>query len=204
MRSRFAIAVMLGALSFVGCDQQAPDGPPQVRYGQDECIHCGMILSEERHTAAIVHVRDGRRESLLFDDMGDLMDYERENPGLAVHRRYVHDLDTKRWLTAEAAAIVHSPSLHTPMGSGLAAFDTRESADAAAKRLGDGRVLDWPAAVAERARAVAARSASAATPAASSASPASPASPAGGGDPPKACCPGGHHDPQSAPGTTDR
>jgi copper chaperone NosL len=193
MKLRWTGTLLLGAMLAWGCGQPETDGPPNVRYGQDECIHCGMILSEERHTAAIVHLVDGdRRESLLFDDIGDLIDYEIEHPELRIHRRYVHDLDTKQWLDASAAAIVHAPGLHTPMGSGLAAFASRESASAAVTRLSAGQVLDWPGAVTLRiaqklrksdgarlAREVADKSRS-------------------------ACCSGGEHDSQSSSGTADR
>lgn len=193
MKLRWTRALFLGALLAWGCEKPETDGPPSVRYGQDECIHCGMILSEERHTAAIVHVVDGgRRESLLFDDIGDLIDYEVEHPELKVHRRYVHDLDTKQWLDASTAAIVHAPGLHTPMGSGLAAFASRESAAAAVTRLGGGQVLDWPGAVTLRVSQKSKKSDGAGS------------APGFADKSRSACCSGGEHDSQSSSGTADR
>jgi copper chaperone NosL len=171
-------------LFIAGCGEQLADGPPAVRYGQDECAHCGMIVTDERHAAAITTVAgDGTSDYLAFDDIGDLIDYEREHPELKVHRRYVHDLKSKSWVEASAATIVHSPELHTPMGSGLAAFATPAAASGG---IAGAKVMDWANAVQFRSAASAARG---------SGENGQTVSTDGENKP---CCPGGHDAPESA------
>jgi copper chaperone NosL len=128
--TRFTAAsfVILSLLS--GCSHQPTDPPPRVRYGQDECAFCGMIISDERFAAALRVNEKGEIRDLLFDDIGDMIDYEKANPGIAVVHRFVHDLSTRRWIDAQAATYSHSDQLQTPMGSGIAAFADEHDAAA--------------------------------------------------------------------------
>lgn len=106
-----------------GCERTGPVGPPEVRYGQAECAHCGMIVSEERHAAAIVASMDGEQIDLIFDDLGCMIGYEADTKLPADARRYVHDFETRRWLSSDEARFLRDPEVHTPMGSSLIAFD---------------------------------------------------------------------------------
>ena len=132
------MVVLVGLLSAAGCSQQPTDGPPVVRYGQDECIHCGMILTDERHVAALRISEDGETRDVLFDDIGDMLEYEREQTGLTVVRRYVHDFETRQWVDARDAHFLVSDTIHTPMGSGIIAFAEQARAEAMQKK-DDGR-----------------------------------------------------------------
>ena len=131
--------IMIVALA-AGCSREAGDGPPQVRYGQDECALCGMIVSDERHAAALRAVVDGETRDLLFDDVGDMVEYEQENSSVKAVRRYVHDFETRRWVDAEQAKFVQDDKVHTPMGSGILAF-----ADEMRARARGRQVLQWSA-----------------------------------------------------------
>jgi len=118
-------------VSLAGCSRKTALEPPKVRYGEDPCIHCGMIISDERYAAAsLVELPGEGIVPRLYDDIGDLIDYEREKPGEAVVKRFVHDAATKAWIDADAAVFTHSPELRTPMVSGIAAFSTRAAAEA--------------------------------------------------------------------------
>ncbi len=118
---RFSSLFLLTFL-LVGCGSTETDGPPKLELGRDECAHCGMIISDARYAAAIIATVEGSRRPLLFDDIGDLLDYEHDHPELSIQHRYVHDHATRKWLVADEARFVHAPTLHTPMGSGIAAF----------------------------------------------------------------------------------
>ncbi|HWP40838.1 MAG TPA: nitrous oxide reductase accessory protein NosL [Tepidisphaeraceae bacterium] len=127
----------LTVVTACGCSPQPADGPPRVRYGSDECVHCGMILSEERHAAAMrVTDADGTVRDLLFDDIGDMIAYQRAHPELKVIRRYVHDYQTLQWLDALQAYYLLSEQFHTPMGSGIVAFGEESAARALAAEKG--------------------------------------------------------------------
>jgi copper chaperone NosL len=116
------IAAIAAAALLSGCSGAPNDGPPKVRYGQDECVLCGMILTDQRHVAALRVTQDGEQRDLLFDDIGDMLEYERDNAPLDVRRRFVHDFETRRWIDAAEAAFLRSEKIHTPMGSGIVAF----------------------------------------------------------------------------------
>ncbi|MHC4224542.1 MAG: hypothetical protein ACYSUN_11175 [Planctomycetota bacterium] len=60
------------------------------------------------------------------------------------------DQESSEWLDARVAHYMRSDELDTPMSSGLAAFGTRERAEAAARKL-KGRVLDGKALCGEEA-----------------------------------------------------
>lgn len=139
---------MLASAMFVGfsaCDSQAPDRPPTIRYGESTCIDCDMIISDERFASATI-IKDarGRTDALLFDDVGDQIRYERENPELVIVARWVHDYNTKDWLTAEQAWYLVSPALYTPMASGIASFASHAAAETAQKEHG-GDVMGFAA-----------------------------------------------------------
>jgi copper chaperone NosL len=88
-----------------------------------------MIINDERFAASILVEGARGAEPRLFDDIGDLIVYEARNPDLRVLARYVKDHSSTEWLAAESAVFLRSPSLHTPMASGIAAYATRESAE---------------------------------------------------------------------------
>jgi copper chaperone NosL len=129
-----AIAILVG-LAAVGC---SGNGPPNVRYGQEECAHCRMIVNDERYAAAAVTPAGEARK---FDEVGCLLDYLKEHPGDG-GRLWVRAFKPAGWLDARTAVYVHGPKLQTPMGSGLAAVATRAEADALAGEIG-GKVLTY-------------------------------------------------------------
>jgi copper chaperone NosL len=136
--SMLALAMLFGA----GCTGEREDGPPKINLGRDECVECGMIISEERFSSALIVEEHGRLQPQLFDDIGDMLDYERGHPEAVIMRRFVHDYETGTWLAAADAVYVSTDAIHTPMGSGVVAF---RSADEAQKHAGsDGHTLKWP------------------------------------------------------------
>lgn len=144
--SRLSACVALAALSlFSACERSILTGPPELRLGRSECGECGMLISEDRCSSALLIDAKGHREHVLYDDIGCMLDAERRGlDGAVVVERYVHDYDTRSWLEAGAAHFVacERDSLQTPMGSGLVAFGTADAAAGAAKAH-RGRVLDY-------------------------------------------------------------
>jgi copper chaperone NosL len=144
MLSRAAPLVTAAALGLVlsSCAAAAdPSVPPEIVYGEDVCAHCGMIISEPRFAAASWVASDTGPAARLFDDIGDLVAYEDQNPDLHVLSRYVHDYRTEEWLDAEDATFVRTEAASTPMGSGVVAFgDFDDAVDFAAAN--HGQVID--------------------------------------------------------------
>ena len=131
--------IMLTLLSLASC-QSAPDfdQPPEIRYGEDSCDRCLMIINEARYAAAYITV-DG--ETRRFDDIGGMLVYTSEQPeDVAVF--WVHDYETEEWLKAETAVYVMDNELITPMGFGIIAFATHERAETFRQEHG-GMIVDF-------------------------------------------------------------
>ncbi len=140
MTRSICAAACVATLGISGCRQADPNAPPTIAYGESVCAECGMIISDDRFGVATIITGGRGDEALLFDDFNCQFDHEREGFDLPVVRRWARDHGTRAWIDAEAARFVFSPSLRTPMGSHLAAFETDEDAQAFARQH-DGRVL---------------------------------------------------------------
>lgn len=100
-----------------GC-QPAVSGPPTVRFGQEACARCRMIISDDRFAAALT-TEEG--ESAKFDDVGCMVEHEAGGfrPASAY---WVRAYRTDAWLDARTAVFVQSKSITSPMGFGVAAL----------------------------------------------------------------------------------
>lgn len=129
------ILLLLLALAASGCGASKPAElrPPDIILGEDTCVDCGMSIMDLRFAAAAV-TPDG--ESLLFDDIGDMLHYRSNNVLPAGTAFFVHDYDSREWIPADLAFYVQSLTLHTPMGSGIAAFAVKTRAEAMASEQG--------------------------------------------------------------------
>jgi copper chaperone NosL len=139
MMGRVLLGWVLLGFVLLGCQSPAQfDKPPEIRYGEDVCDECRMIINEPRFAAAYM-TRQG--EVRRFDDIGDMVQYHRKHAEeVAVF--WVHDFETEEWLQADQAIFVISPEIHTPMGHGIVAVHDRGRAErvAASSR---GKVLTW-------------------------------------------------------------
>lgn len=139
------MAAVLLMLAFSACSKAVLTGPPSLRLGRDECAECGMIVSEEKSSCALLLEASKLRSYAVYDDIGCMLDDERDGLGdRSVIERYVHDVESHQWVRAEQSyyLMADSKKLQTPMGSGIAAFAERPKADAAREQYG-GRVLSW-------------------------------------------------------------
>ncbi len=122
----WALAALVLLFWVAACGGGAPaDGPPEVRYGEDVCDECHMIINDARFAAAYRTVGGDVRR---FDDIGDMVVYYIRT-GEEVAAFWVHDYGTKAWVRAEEAVFVRSPSVQTPMGHGFVAFAGRDDAE---------------------------------------------------------------------------
>ncbi len=138
----------LGMLALGSCAESPRTGPPDIRYGRDECVECGMSIVEEHSACAILVLDRDRREYKLFDDLGCLLDHEREHKPHTLER-HAHDYASRRWISADSARYLVSESIRTPMGSWIAAYADSPTSEAAREKHG-GVVLDLDALRLER------------------------------------------------------
>ena len=130
---RILLISTLFALLLAAC-QSSPDldNPPEIRYGEDICEQCNMIISEPRYAAGYV-LSDGNMRR--FDDIGDMLVFHSGNQE-DVSVFWVHDYDSEVWMRADEARFVVSESLTTPMAHGVIAFESESKAQAMASEIG--------------------------------------------------------------------
>ena len=140
----FTIGLLLILLAACGGAAVAPNVPPEIRFGEDVCDQCNMIISDERFAAGlVVELEPDSYEHRIFDDIGDLLAYEKAHgEELTVAAYYVHDYNSKEWIDGQAAYYIHSEGLRTPMGFGLAATAQEPEAKALAEEWA-GEVLTF-------------------------------------------------------------
>lgn len=131
--------VAIGVTALPSDSNGSASGPPAIRYGEDNCALCGMVIADPRHAAAW---RDASGKAARFDDIGCMVNkLRRDAPGTGT-TFYVHDYNDESWVEAPDATFVIAPSIKGPMAYGLAAFDTAAEAEALA-RDHRGTVHDW-------------------------------------------------------------
>jgi copper chaperone NosL len=134
MRTRFLLPFLFALLLLAACGPAVSlDEPPEIRYGEDECDRCRMLISDARYAAAYM-TEDGTARR--FDDIGGMLAYHAEQQE-AVHLFWVHDAGSQVWVRADEATFVLSPMLQTPMGFGIAAYNSADEADAAVAEGGE-------------------------------------------------------------------
>ncbi len=140
LRSLFLLLIVfLG-----GCAQGVAEvKPPDIRYGEDVCAECNMIISDPRYASGYAYeISPGRYQSAIFDDVGDMLVHADKNPEHKIVAWFVHDFASQEWLDATKASFVHSRDLQTPMASGVAAHTGTDAAMKQAQET-NGEVLDW-------------------------------------------------------------
>ena len=136
--------IMLLSVVLAACVQGSTElAPPDIRYGEDVCAQCNMIISDERFASAVAYeVGPGRYETAAFDDIGDMLDWAAAHPDQPLVAWYVHDYESKEWTDATTATYVVTDQVATPMASGILAFAGADRADVMAYGLGL-KTSDW-------------------------------------------------------------
>lgn len=136
---RIAMLVVAVAVLSTACAAAETTGPPDINYGRDICIECGMTIDNARFAAGYRQT-DGTEKK--FDDLGGLIIHARETGDLDDATVWVHDFETEEWIEAPGAFFVPTLAITSPMGHGILAFADKEWATQVAKDLG-GDVLAW-------------------------------------------------------------
>jgi hypothetical protein len=132
---------VLGCLALLShgssCGRNELAGPPEMRLGREECAECGMLVQEDRCSAAMLVDRDRETLFVFFDDLGCLIDYEYgHQEDVRVLERWVRDYERREWLRGEHAVFVRAArdDLRTPMGTGWVAVADGNGASRLGKR----------------------------------------------------------------------
>jgi copper chaperone NosL len=136
---KMRLLLLLFSILFVACSADVDTSvAPEIRHGEDVCERCGMIISDDRYSAAY-WTTDG--DARLFDDIGGMLDYYQEH-GEAVGSFWVHDFASRAFIAAETSYLVLS-DMQTPMGFGIAACATEAAAHALAADNDNATVISF-------------------------------------------------------------
>jgi copper chaperone NosL len=116
--------------------------PKPIRYGQDACYYCRMVISDARFGSEFV-TKKGK--VYKFDAIECLAAFylEKRIDPKESHSLWVTDFNRpKTLLKAEEARYLKAEHIQSPMGLGLLAFREEQSALEAKERYG-GKILDW-------------------------------------------------------------
>lgn len=102
---RFCVVLALGAL---GC---AVAGPTDPVWGKQTCGHCRMLVSDPSYAGQVLTNRD---ERVFFDDVGCMVEYVEEHPGVA---RELWARENGAWVDARKAR--YRTGAATPMDYGF-------------------------------------------------------------------------------------
>jgi copper chaperone NosL len=142
-----AASVAAAGVVLASCLSSCHAGPEPIRFGQDECTGCKMIVSDRRFGAEIV-TRKGK--VLKFDDIGCLNRFLTSG-GITedeVKLRVVCDFNRPNaFIPVERAFFLRHEGLKSPMRSDAAAFATEAELRKVQDELGAGQRLLWPAVV---------------------------------------------------------
>ena len=137
---RLAALLITLALAAAACGGSATaEGPPDINYGRDVCIRCGMIISEARFASAY-RLPDGTEK--LFDDVGGMLAHGHATGEIAAAEAWVHDFETEEWVAADQAYYIVTRSVITPMAYGVISFADRNRAEVFARDV-DGDIVEW-------------------------------------------------------------
>lgn len=101
--------------------------PAEIHYGNDECVHCKMMITDNQFATQLVTEKG---KAYKFDSIECMAVYHRMNSqqleGVAL---WVSDYNNPgTWLKAEEAQYVKSDVVNSPMGESLLAFASDEEA----------------------------------------------------------------------------
>ncbi len=133
-----SLVLALGLL-LTACGSEVESGPPEINYGRDICIECGMIIDDPRFAAGY-RSADGVEKT--FDDLGGLILHARDARELEGARVWVSDFENQILIDADTAHYVPTLGVVSPMGHGILAFADRSQAEEVASDLA-GEVIGW-------------------------------------------------------------
>ena len=140
MKKKFHWLVLwlLGSFLVGGCTPS----PAPIRYGQDNCAHCQMLVMDAHFGTELV---TDKGKIYVFDSIECLAWHStasRMPPG-QVHSRWVTPVDAPGTLVDAAGAFyLASDNLRSPMGLNLSAFRDENTARSFQQNYG-GEVLRW-------------------------------------------------------------
>lgn len=130
--------VLVVILLLAGCQVE----PKPIAYGEVNCAHCQMTVSDNRYGAEMVN---DKGKPFFFDSAECLAQYLDQNPEQAAKAAHVLVTDftnPTELIDARSANFIQSKELPSPMGMFLTAVADQGTASKMHQEVG-GRLLNW-------------------------------------------------------------
>jgi len=132
------IIIFLSSFLIISCTIT----PEPIRYGEEECAYCKMVISDNRFGAELITVKN---KAYKFDSIECLAAFNLKQTvsDENTHSLWITDFDTPgKIIDINSAYFFHSEKIRSPMGLNLSAFSTEENAENA-KMLFSGEIISW-------------------------------------------------------------
>lgn len=114
------------AVSFLdGCSQE----PQKVRYGEDQCAHCKMVITDTRFATEIV---TSKSKAIKFDAIECMAAYLHDHPEINENTAALwisNFAEPGSWIDQKKAIFIQSEEVQSPMGKSLLALKTDEQVE---------------------------------------------------------------------------
>lgn len=130
---------LFAAMSFAACST----GPEPIRYGQDNCHHCKMTLTDKRFGAEIVTQKG---KVFKFDDLNCLVNYLKSGITPAASIAQIVAVDFKKtgaFVAVEQALFLENEAIRSPMRADIACFSDSKELEVVKTEIGGGKELTW-------------------------------------------------------------
>ena len=135
---KVSLSFLIILILFISCSNE----PKPIRFNEDECDYCRMIISDQRYGAELM---TNKGKAYKFDSVECLSAYlQEQKPGSKdVHSLLTIDFNNPEiFIDATKAWYLHSDLLKSPMGLNLSAFSDKELA-LTVKNVYPGELVDW-------------------------------------------------------------
>lgn len=130
-------AVLVLMIGLTGCSQE----PAEIHFGSDECVHCKMIITDQRFASQMVTTKG---KSMKFDSIECMAAFVNRNQEQSEEAKlWVSDFNKPgQWIPLEMAVIIKSEVIKSPMGESLLALSGNKEVDAHLESY-PGKKLRW-------------------------------------------------------------
>jgi len=118
------LMAILALFIIAGCSKEEVK-PVAINEDTDKCEICHMAVKDNEFATEII-LENGK--SMVFDDIGCMYKWMKENSDKKVAHSFVKDYDSKEWIEAESASYVYDKPIKTPMAYNVISFTDKKGA----------------------------------------------------------------------------
>lgn len=134
-----SVAGIFALLTFSACSV----GPEPIHYGQDNCFHCKMTLTDKRFGAEVV---TDKGKVYKFDDLNCLVNFLKEGTVSEANIAQIVAVDFKKtgaFVDVNQAFFLQNEAIKSPMRADVASFSDKKDLESVKTETGGGKEMTW-------------------------------------------------------------